>query len=148
MKEFRCKKCNSKDLFIRKNGNNTGLYCSDCGSWIKWLGKAEIQLAERFIASYNFNKSVNGEENELFFIGVDLIKELNKVYKNIMEFKESEGLSIKEKKLCNCIFEDMINTYSNFLEVVEDNCDFVINTNDEIPTEHDIEELKIMRDKK
>ena len=37
-----CKKCGSLDLFIETKGSNTGLYCSDCGAWIKWLGKDEI----------------------------------------------------------------------------------------------------------
>ena len=27
MKEYRCPKCNSKNLFVKKAGNNTGLYC-------------------------------------------------------------------------------------------------------------------------
>jgi transcription elongation factor Elf1 len=49
MKEYSCPKCNSTDLFIRKSGNNTGLYCGDCGAWIKWIGKKEIPLVERFL---------------------------------------------------------------------------------------------------
>lgn len=27
-------------------GNNTGLYCDDCGAWIKWLGKDELRAFE------------------------------------------------------------------------------------------------------
>lgn len=38
-----CKKCGSIDLFTKEKGGNTGLYCSDCGSWIKWLGKDELR---------------------------------------------------------------------------------------------------------
>lgn len=38
-----CKKCGSTDLYIDQNGNNTGLYCSDCGAWIKWLSKKELR---------------------------------------------------------------------------------------------------------
>lgn len=38
-----CKKCGSIDLFTDKKGNNTGLYCRDCGAWIKWLGKDELR---------------------------------------------------------------------------------------------------------
>ena len=30
-----CKKCGSTDLYTNQKGNNTGLYCSDCGAWIK-----------------------------------------------------------------------------------------------------------------
>lgn len=32
--------------FIKQKGNNTGLYCGDCGAWIKWLNKDEINLYE------------------------------------------------------------------------------------------------------
>lgn len=49
MKVFICEKCSSKDVFIQTSGNNTGLYCGDCGKWIKWLSKDELRLAERQI---------------------------------------------------------------------------------------------------
>jgi uncharacterized Zn finger protein len=41
-----CKKCGSTDIFIKQNNTQIGLYCSDCGAWIKWLGKEELRLAE------------------------------------------------------------------------------------------------------
>ena len=34
-----CKKCGSASLHTEVKGNNTGLYCDDCGAWVKWLGK-------------------------------------------------------------------------------------------------------------
>lgn len=37
-------KCGSKEFFTEKHGNQTGLYCSACGKWQKWLGKDEIRL--------------------------------------------------------------------------------------------------------
>ena len=46
MKEYKCPKCNSKNLFVKKVGNNTGLYCGDCGAWIKWVGKNELRVFE------------------------------------------------------------------------------------------------------
>lgn len=49
MKVFKCQKCGSKDVFVQTSGNNTGLYCGDCGKWIKWLNKDEQRLAERQI---------------------------------------------------------------------------------------------------
>lgn len=58
MKEFKCNKCNSGDVFIDKSGNNTGLYCSDCGKWIGWLNKDELRLAERYVSAHAmFSKS-------------------------------------------------------------------------------------------
>lgn len=38
-----CKKCGSISLHTEVKGNNTGLYCDDCGSWIKWLSKEELR---------------------------------------------------------------------------------------------------------
>jgi len=50
MKEFSCNKCGSVELFIKENGTQTGLYCTDCGKWVKWLNKSENMLAENWIA--------------------------------------------------------------------------------------------------
>ncbi|WP_455717682.1 hypothetical protein [Anaerosporobacter sp.] len=41
-----CKKCGSLGLHTEVKGSNTGLYCSDCGAWIKWLGKDELRAFE------------------------------------------------------------------------------------------------------
>lgn len=41
-----CKKCGSTSLYTENNGNNIGLYCSDCGAWVKWLGKDELRAFE------------------------------------------------------------------------------------------------------
>lgn len=41
-----CKKCGSVPLHTEVKGNNTGLYCDDCGAWIKWLGKDELRAFE------------------------------------------------------------------------------------------------------
>ena len=41
-----CKKCGSTSLHTEVKGNNTGLYCGDCGAWIKWLGKDEVRAFE------------------------------------------------------------------------------------------------------
>lgn len=61
MKQFVCEKCGSIDLYIETKGTQSGLYCSDCGKWIKWLGKDELRLAEKFIEGYkkNSNDSAN-----------------------------------------------------------------------------------------
>lgn len=41
-----CNKCGSIDLYIKEKGNQTGLYCSDCGAWVKWLSKDEKRAFE------------------------------------------------------------------------------------------------------
>ena len=46
MYQRRCRKCGSHSLFTEQKGNNTGLYCSDCGAWQTWLGKDELHAFE------------------------------------------------------------------------------------------------------
>lgn len=56
-----CKKCGSISLHTEAKGNNTGLYCDDCGAWIKWLGKDEIRAFEHSMreATKNERESVS-----------------------------------------------------------------------------------------
>jgi len=59
---FVCSKCSGTFTFIKKNNTQTGLYCSDCGKWVKWLGKEEIRLYERKL---EIDKIREGEEEIL-----------------------------------------------------------------------------------
>lgn len=54
-------KCGSLDFFVEKQGNNTGLYCSMCGRWQKWLNKDEIRLFEHNNPSKQ-NKQTNADK--------------------------------------------------------------------------------------
>jgi hypothetical protein len=47
MKNYVCPNCESINVFTDKRGTQTGLYCKDCGRWIKWLSLKEIRLLER-----------------------------------------------------------------------------------------------------
>lgn len=38
-----CHKCGSNDNFLRKKGSATGLYCSICFGWIKWVSKKDLK---------------------------------------------------------------------------------------------------------
>lgn len=46
MNKYKCSKCGCENFFTKKSGNQTGLYCSKCGKWIKWLGKDELRVFE------------------------------------------------------------------------------------------------------
>lgn len=35
----RCPHCDSPDLFTRPKSPHLGLYCRDCGKWIKWVSQ-------------------------------------------------------------------------------------------------------------
>ena len=72
MQKIYCKKCNSTSLHIEKKGNNTGLYCNTCGSWIKWLSKDEVR-------AFEFNETRKTESDENSKTEDDFIKkELNR----------------------------------------------------------------------
>lgn len=40
---FSCPKCgSSRSVLYRKSPTMVGLYCNDCGAWVKWVGKNEL----------------------------------------------------------------------------------------------------------
>lgn len=88
MKTFECNKCGSFDVYLKPSGSQIGLYCGDCGKWIKWVGKEEKRLVERYIEIRNssFSKPKYSYETAKQII-FDCIKELN---------FGSEGLSNQE----------------------------------------------------
>ena len=45
MNKYICK-CGCENMFTQSKGNNTGLYCSECGKWQRWLGKDELRAFE------------------------------------------------------------------------------------------------------
>lgn len=40
---YTCSKCNSNNFHTEQKGSQTGLYCSNCGKWVKWLGQDELR---------------------------------------------------------------------------------------------------------
>lgn len=61
MKIYKCEKCGSTDIFIECNENHRGLYCGDCGKWIKWLNKDEERLASRQIIESKNEEKIRAE---------------------------------------------------------------------------------------
>lgn len=49
--KYTCSKCNSHDFFFEKENeyHNThiGIYCLNCGHWIKWASKDDKNLIRR-----------------------------------------------------------------------------------------------------
>lgn len=43
--------CGNKEFYTQVKGTQTGLYCTKCGKWIKWLSKQEKGLYEYISAS-------------------------------------------------------------------------------------------------
>lgn len=46
IKDYRCGKCGSTDFKTIKKGLHTGLYCTHCGKFYKWLSKDERNLVD------------------------------------------------------------------------------------------------------
>ena len=55
-----CKKCGSVSLHTEVKGNNTGLYCDDCGAWIKWLSKDELRAF-----NFSLQESINNNQKSI-----------------------------------------------------------------------------------
>lgn len=96
-----CKKCGSISLHTEVKGNNAGLYCDDCGAWIKWLGKDELRAFEhanksrglRATAKVYDDAFVNNDVNERLSRFIDSIDEaIDSVYYNTTA--EHDKLSI------------------------------------------------------
>lgn len=88
-----CKKCGSLDLHTEVKGSNTGLYCSDCGAWIKWLGKDELRAFENAKIKENERIHSNLVDCALGNVGFNSIQ---KELKDFIDFLEKEI----DKELC------------------------------------------------
>lgn len=76
-----CKKCGSTSLHTKNNGNNVGLYCSDCGAWIKWLGKDELRAFEH-------SKEENCTMNDGMYMELFVVKDGVRYNAKIVDMKE------------------------------------------------------------
>lgn len=87
-----CKKCGSVALHTEVKGNNTGLYCDDCGAFQKWLGKDELRAFEyanksrglRATAKLYDEEFVNNEVIDKLYRFIDGIDEaIDSAYANL-----------------------------------------------------------------
>lgn len=102
MQTYSCKKCGSLDVYIKEKGTQTGLYCGDCGTWLKWLGTEEKRLVERYVYSRNNLSKPEHNSNYSFEIAKQII------FDCIMELNYgTEGLSNEHiaSKLYNVLKE-------------------------------------------
>ena len=90
MKSYACTKCGSVDVFIKDRGNQKALICGDCGSWLKWIGKAELPLVERYIENNSdiekieiniFKKELNSYIQRLNLTKEEVIKIVESLYR-------------------------------------------------------------------
>lgn len=80
-----CKKCGSISLYAETKGNNIGLYCSDCGAWIKWIGKDELRAFEH---SKNENTANSQILNDGIYMELFAVKNGIRYNAKIIDMKE------------------------------------------------------------
>lgn len=99
-------KCGGVHFFMETKGSQTGLYCSDCGKWQKWLTK-DADMMELFDMDRPFLKTTGCDRTGCMFCGYGChleeesrfkrMKETHpKQYDYIMRPKEQGGLNYKE----------------------------------------------------
>ncbi len=90
MKSYACTKCGSVDVFIKDRESRKALICGDCGAWLKWIGKAELPLVERYIESNSdiekveiniFKKELNSYIQRLDLTKEEVIKIVESLYR-------------------------------------------------------------------
>ena len=113
--DFKCKKCGSKKYMIRKVCSQTGLYCSDCGKWHKWLNKDEVRIYSELNKTEKSKENTDGSK----YI-IDQLKEftdyLDKVInRELMKEPLSEGDGIRKCAYCTALERDK-NALLNIIE--------------------------------
>ena len=66
--EYKCV-CGFEEFHTKQNtkinnGIQTGLYCSGCGRWIKWLGKEEVRLFDKYLEERKSKRKMEIEKDE------------------------------------------------------------------------------------
>ena len=65
IKGFKCAHCGNDDFYTLdyKEANRTGLYCSYCGSWLKWASKEEKILIAKKVEGCAYKKGTWKEKS-------------------------------------------------------------------------------------
>lgn len=125
MIEIKCNKCGGTTGYLKAGNVHTGLYCSQCNSWIKWVSKNEISILES-------DESIS---NDIFeeVIDIDSLKnqrdELNKqidnYYKEQTKNEQTKNEITKNNDFIGKTFKRLITKeimeYYKILDVEEDN---------------------------
>lgn len=89
---LKCSNCGSDIMFTQIKGNNTGLYCRNCGKWQKWLNKNEKNLWNTPITP--INKTIQDRIQEL----IDAIE--NNVSVEMLNDPKSKEDQIRKNAYC------------------------------------------------
>jgi DNA-directed RNA polymerase subunit RPC12/RpoP len=70
---MKCNRCGSEHVFLESARSNVGIYCADCGKWIKWATKDEVRVIEHRQMKY----TIGGMTSEQKMI--EKYKEIEKI---------------------------------------------------------------------
>ena len=112
---IKCKKCGGTNGYLKVGDVHTGLYCSQCNSWIKWISKNELEI-------------LNNGENIINEIDIETLKkqrdELNKQINDYYK-EQTKNEIIKNNGFIGKTFKRLITKeimgYYKILDVEEDN---------------------------
>lgn len=112
MKEYACPKCGSLDTFIDKRGVQNALCCGDCGAWLKWIGKKEMPLVEKYMKSKEQSNTNNVDDNYI---------KLKRIYELILHYENEYGRKIALETIEVSNKVRAIKTIDELLEDLENN---------------------------
>lgn len=100
MNNFVCKKCGAKHNYTLQEttvgtGIATGLYCSFCGAWQKWIGQKELKELASEALQYKRLKTETPSEEEKTID--ERIEELKKTIAALQDLKE-RFKTVREKR--------------------------------------------------
>ena len=117
---YQCK-CGCDNMFIEKKGNNTGLYCSKCGKWIKWLNKNELRAFEHEQKEKEISKTIDNNLNNVYSNTNININNLN-IVNNLNDFidflKDGNQYEMKAEYLLPTVIGDMLKQGSAKVKVL------------------------------
>lgn len=87
---MRCEYCKSEILFLKNTEGKTGLYCKNCGRWLRWVDGEEKQKIEDAIERQKREIRIDGSD-------VERVKENLKGYKKRLEDLNNEINYFKER---------------------------------------------------
>ena len=117
---IKCKKCGCIDGYLRVGDVHTGLHCSSCNSWIKWVSKNEVSILEsgELVVDEFFEEVVDIEY--LKKQRDDLDKQINDYYKKQTEKDIANNMGYVGKTFKRLINKEIMGYYK-ILGVEEDN---------------------------
>lgn len=117
---IKCKKCGCTKGYLRYGDVHTGLYCSKCNNWIKWVSKNEISVLES--NESNIDESIEEiiDIENLKKQRNDLNEQINNYYKKQVEKDISNNMGYIGKTFKRPITKEIMGYYK-ILDVEEDN---------------------------